>query len=1316
MSFTYLGRNCPICNGDRLDCRRNNGNGIIHCRDGSANPIGWHLIKEDAQGFYMWGEGDGHDAISSEEKERRHQEQKLERQRRDEEKRRGALPVSERDTAIRKLHKHFGLAYRHRADLKRRGLTDEQIDKLTFFTIQPGEWVPNGIPENLPGVKNGRSWGTEGFACHALNPQGQAIGYQTRLDNPNEGGKYRWAKGAVSSHLPNGELPITYCRPLDGVIKRKAIGMAEGILKPAIASQKLGQIFIGAAGFLFSKDVEVDGKPERVPLDQLKEYLEAASAELGTKDVEVYPDGGVVENPQMYQKYQWIWNALTQLGYNVRIVWWGQFKKDKPDCDELPEAAELKLISPGKFADYAKRFGGADSPYQQKVRREWRKNRTFTPDITDSSKWVNWALPSAGTIFFGRAGLGRGKTTQLKKWVGIWRAEDPNTRFFVLGYRNTLLLQTASQLGFVHIHDGDASLLRADEHTSFCLCVDSLLKFQAEDFDDSVIFLDESMSVVKHLLLSPTIPKFKRDQILELFSEAIRRARTVIGMDGLLADWAVNYLAAICPEKKIIKAHNTYKADKPAINFLVGTQGLDEKLKPNDRSPWVKLMLEAPVLVICSDSQIFLEAMEEYFQKRGAKTLRIDSKTVTEDYAKEFLADCNKYIKDHKIDVLLYSPSAESGLDVSLKGWFTDHFGFFFGVLGVDAIIQMMGRIRDPEVKRFVWCKEWVAQSERSHTKSPFVEEVERTLGWLIQEEIIESIKRLGASGELSDENLDLLWDKVKQMLKESCNTPHFRASCLITAIENAEKANLRSFLREALLKEGYGIHELILPSFDAEKELEKNAKEEVKRRNSRDIFTAPVKDEEIPTLVSTRSQFDAKWEDRCRRIKAVLLDRLPGIRDSGVWDEDFIYLTRYEEPDFISRQELFWLYNNPEEAAKEGIRRLHWFARCDKTFIGDIRSRFLKIEAYRKLEIHRFFDLDKTWHNDSPEIQDLLERCKNPAIAKILGHPGKLSGIQKLSRLLEPLGIFLKSFRPHEGARFYRVDSEEFFNPSRLEIIRAIGRRYEKAKSEEKPLDWNQIFEPSGEGVERSTSPYMYLINNGSGGAAETIDNTTFQPKSGFFPLTQSGQVICSVCDNTEKSPEKSDEGAIGKNLEEFFEASEKSMTPQEIFEAPEKSEALDEIFEAAEKSGVHVGNINNISPTVDTTPEEKSHIHSRVGNCLLIIPNRMKPVAAVTTVGVAATTIAVPAAAAPQDCGTPMEIREPAEIPQSAENSPTPLEFLIDRLAAVNNQQEFWQIVEGHDSERIEDAILYQEPCHRTQLRRWYQAPVASLSSQVF
>jgi hypothetical protein len=1101
------------------------------------NPLGWHLVRKeaDASGFFMYAPGE-RGGISQEERLRKQQEREIERKRQEEERRRGALPVAERDAAFRKFHKYWGLAPKHRADLIGRGLSDEQIENLQFFSVQLGEQfgeyqlgerVPPGVPENFPGVSGGRfSCKKKGYACPAFDPEGRITGYQIRVDNPGEGGgKYLWAKGAESSHLPNGEVPITFCRPLDGQIRRQEIGISEGILKPAITAQKLGQIIIGASGLQFSKD--------GVILEQLVEYLKAASEELGTKNITIYPDGGVVRNPQLYPKYEWLCKALRELGYKVRVAWWWQIDKKHLDCDELPPGQVIKLLTWEAFADIAKKFGGADSAWMQEVRSDWKKKRGFSvePANITYKRFVDWKCPSDDASFFGRSPLGTGKTTLLKEWVKKLRARGV-TRFFVLGYRNTLLLQTAANFsGFMHIHDGEASLFMADEYTSFCLCVDSLLRFKPEDFKDTVIFLDELMAVIRHLLHSPTIPAWKRDRILRLFEAALRNARLIICMDGFLADWAVNYVAKVAPGKKIERAQNIYNENKPLINFLIGTTDFDEKIKANDRSPLLRCMWdEAPMPVVCSDNQVFIESQDEFFQSKDVKTLRIDSKTVCEDYVKLFLENPNKYLRDNEIEVLLYSPSAESGLDVSIENYFSHQFCFFFNIIGVDAAIQMMGRVRDPGIKRFMWCKEGVALSEKEHSISPFAEKLGRAWAYILQEEAALAAGKLSSKVELIE--------KVKQRWLadyENSIDEHFETSSIIKSIENAEKMNFRSFVREALLMEGYQIHEITpTPDLDA-KELEKEAKEQVKRQNCSDIFNAPLVDEEIENLARGTLQFDSRWSERCRKMKAVYLDQLPGIRESGVWDEDFIYLIKYEEPEFLERQKLLYLLENPEEADDEAFRRLHWMARCEKTFIGNIKSRPLKIQAYLQLDIKRFFDLDARWTDSSPELQDLLQQCKNPAIAKILGHPGKLSPIKNLTRLLKPLGFFLRGERfRQEGIiiRSYRVDSEQFFKPARWAVLKAVAERYEKIRLSREELDWNDVVqcesipgEAEGELVPEvaetaqnrsfavTRESNLYIHNNGSRVTQEEDDVATSGETS---PEVTAPTLSPVICDNS--------------------------------------------------------------------------------------------------------------------------------------------------------------------------------------------------------
>lgn len=249
-----------------------------------------------------------------------------------------ALPIEERDRAIRKLHKYFGLSAHHREDLHRRGLSDEVIETNLYFSVTPNQKVPYGIPKNLPGIKFGeiRAGGT-GYACVSFEPHGKATGWQVRIDGATDN-KYRWAKGESPSHLKNGELPITSAYPV-GELKRSFIGICEGINKATIAANRLGEIFIGAASANFAASPQ-----------QLEEALKVASSHLGgTKRVEWAADAGSVNNPHILKAYQRSWDLLKQLGYEVRVLWWGQIDKSSPDIDELQDPSLIQSISIEEF-------------------------------------------------------------------------------------------------------------------------------------------------------------------------------------------------------------------------------------------------------------------------------------------------------------------------------------------------------------------------------------------------------------------------------------------------------------------------------------------------------------------------------------------------------------------------------------------------------------------------------------------------------------------------------------------------------------------------------------------------------------------------------------------------------------------------------------------------------------------------------------------------------------------------------------------------------------------------------------------------------
>jgi hypothetical protein len=363
-----------------------------------------------------------------------------------------------------------------------------------------------------------------------------------------------------------------------------------------------------------------------------------------------------------------------------------------------------------------------------------------------------------------------------------------------------------------------------------------------------------------------------------------------------MTDWVVDYLSSLAPEKQIIKEENTYLGEKPRVNFLLGTLRDDDTIRVNDRSPWLQYLLEESELpAVCSDSQVMLEALDELLTTKGLKVLRIDSKTVPEPYVKECLLNCDKYIEANRPDVLLYSPAAESGVDVSISDHFTHHFCFFFGVIDIDGISQMMGRLRANIVK-FVWCKSFVVDDERQDSGSPFTNQIVKSINQTLIDDISTSLDK--------DDWLERVTQHLKEVIANSLNQD-LRTSCIIKATQNFEKSNLRECLREVLVESGYKVVNCKLEYDEYSKKKVSKATEAVKRQNCADIFNAEKID---PELVD-ELKFDSSWQERCEVIQAKLRERLPGIEDSEVWTEDFIYLIRYDDRNFVNNIENYWLF-----------------------------------------------------------------------------------------------------------------------------------------------------------------------------------------------------------------------------------------------------------------------------------------------------------------------------------------------------------------------------------------------------------------------
>jgi hypothetical protein len=315
----------------------------------------WHYLGTSSNG--VWGKfvprkDDRFDRTEWLQKKAERERERLERER---ERERTALSIADRDKALRMLSQSLGLSRRHKQSLLDRGLSESAIEQGLLFSIYPNDDVPPSIPPNLPGVINGKiAAGGVGIACLAFDSERRAVGYQIRLENVTDS-KYRWAKGLASSHLPNGELPISH------IINDKEsdrVWLSEGILKPFVAAHKHGINTLGAAGGHFS------GSPNQVR-DAIEVY----------REVIISPDAGDINNPQVMLRWSKEIKFLESLGKPISIAWWGQKTKDDDDIDELSGLEAIEFIAPSQFLAMGK---SESFPFWEQVKRLVARDRKKT--------------------------------------------------------------------------------------------------------------------------------------------------------------------------------------------------------------------------------------------------------------------------------------------------------------------------------------------------------------------------------------------------------------------------------------------------------------------------------------------------------------------------------------------------------------------------------------------------------------------------------------------------------------------------------------------------------------------------------------------------------------------------------------------------------------------------------------------------------------------------------------------------------------------------------------------------------------------------
>ena len=554
----------------------------------------------------------------------------------------------------------------------------------------------------------------------------------------------------------------------------------------------------------------------------------------------------------------------------------------------------------------------------------------------------------------------------------------------VIGSRNGLLLQTAEKCGFYHLNAHNGYQMFRDPNARLCLCFDSLLKLPHDIFEGATIILDEAESVARHLLMSSTL-KHNREAIKERFTQACKDADRIILLDGHLTDYSIGLVSRLAGNKAVTKHLNEFKGNCPKISIYE-----TEKSTPTaaEKQDFINKILASDCPVIATDCSVAeAEALAVTLEAIKGPGLLICSKNSNNPDQIEFQTNPDAWNEKEKPAWLLYTPTLENGLDISSHGVFSDVFGLFCGLLGVNSLIQMLRRVRHPLNQISVLCPKRGLNDNpdrRSYYSSQIKVQIEASIN-------IESALLCPADYQ----------EAIREEINRQFADPLFITYCHYEAQENLEKSELRAFLIEALRDGGYEVDEPAIGADESSDHADK--KIACKEKEAQEIFDSPDISLEEAQEISRSNK--ARWPERCQAEKCFLKARLPGIEDAKLWGWEFIDRIRSKDRSLLSQLENSWLFHNPDDA--EYLQKSKWESGKFESFLPDHSPQWLKLKALHKLQISQFLNPDACWNNESPEIKSLLRDGGRSDARKILGEPGK-DGIKYLNRLLGLIGIKL--------------------------------------------------------------------------------------------------------------------------------------------------------------------------------------------------------------------------------------------------------------------------------------------------------------------
>ncbi|NES82381.1 MAG: DUF3854 domain-containing protein [Moorea sp. SIO2B7] len=776
--------------------------------------------------------------------------------------------------------------------------------------------------------------------------------------------------------------------------------LTEGAKKTA-ALVSAGYVAIGLAGiwnFTAQKKEETDP-------DTLKPELRTLIQEGRTFYIAYDQDVNQDKPGRTDSAREKLGKLLESQNCKVKTIQWD--KNEGKGCDDL-------IVNCGQDA-FHQVYNKAIDFSVWTARRE---NQCTCANLAIHQRFTeNITIPEFEKLIGIRSAKGTGKTEfiseEVRKQLVIGK------KVLVLSHRIQLGKALCVRFGIPYVTDLSHS--QRGESQSLGLCVDSLHEdsqagFNVDEWYGAVVVIDEVVQVMWHMLQSATCKK-SRVKILKDFRTLIENASKVIIADADLNDAVAIHFSKLMKGVDPFVIENTYKLNRGKAYRYTKPEALVTQLINEVRDggkPFVSLTAQKEKS-LWSTTTLEKRLKEEFPDKT---ILRIDSHSISDPNHEAYgiIPRLNEELQ--KYDIVIASPSIETGVSIDIKGHFTSVWVIAQGIQGESSVRQAAARVREP-VPRHVYAASYgkIGQIGNGATKwKPLYKSLSAAtrICW-------ELLQKDRLSREQS------IWDieTIDPMSLEQ------RLFAQLAAIHNAGMIEYDEQIFTGLREEGYQIIDV-----DSDKDEDKKTKEELKSvrdegyaKKIEDIVTVdPLQSEsEYQTIKDSHSKTETErnqernWEIQKRygEVNHQLIEQddngaFPKFRRSYDLDAGSPFASEKDQEVFESQLENSGLFN-PD-------------------FIKSQRKP--QAVALKALEIPKLIDFDRTFCNSDLDVIELHEKSTNPLAAYQLS----IFGLGKFNTKQKPISV-LRSLVDKLGYGLKEVSRGQLINGKRERVYKLVDR-----------------------------------------------------------------------------------------------------------------------------------------------------------------------------------------------------------------------------------------------------------------------------------